>query len=205
MGYAESLGSPPTRGGADSPRRAAEATPQTFAIVMTRLAKVDEAPGLILVTVEASGAGGAPKTVGTLTDAALRGRLAHFDSHGANDIAAMRKALSVENGQATIQESWPGLARCLQFWHGFTGSQIRPIEWACEKCGASGSVNIGGSVGESVARRCACGQVNRMTVPKYVPTVDAVSPRGMLTSAAQSGPRKAKKILTGPVWRPPGR
>lgn len=187
------------------PRRARDLrdamnAPQTFAIVMSRLPGVDNAPGLILLTVDASGK--APKRVGTVTDAGLRGRLAHFDSHRANEIAAIRQALATERGEATVYESWPGIARCLQFWHGFTGSQIRPIEWTCEKCSATGSVEIGGSVGESVARRCSCGQINRMTVPKYMPTHDAVSPRGMLAGPPRSESRKSKKILVGPRWKP---
>lgn len=181
------------------PPRDAVNAPQTFAIAMSRLPGVDNAPGLILLTVDVSGK--APKRVGTVTDAGLRGRLAHFDAHRANEIAAIRQALATESGEATVYESWPGLARCLQFWHGFTGSQIRPIEWTCEKCGASGSVEIGGSVGESVVRRCACGQANRMTVPKYMPSHDHISPRGMLTGPAQTGPRKVKKILVGPRWK----
>jgi hypothetical protein len=141
---------------------------QTFAIVLSRLPAVDNAPGLIsfLVDITGSGASAAARP-GTLTDAALRGRLAHFDAHSANEVAAVRKALSAENGRVTVYESWSGANGCLQFWHGFIGSQIRPIAWACEACGAANRDSIGGSVGESFLRRCGCGQSTRITVPKY--------------------------------------
>jgi hypothetical protein len=141
---------------------------QTFAIVLSRLPAVDNAPGLIsfLVDITGSGASAAARP-GTLTDAALRGRLAHFDAHSANEVAAVRKALSAENGRVTVYESWSGAKGCLQFWHGFIGSQIRPIAWACEACGAANRDSIGGSVGESFLRRCGCGQSTRITVPKY--------------------------------------
>jgi hypothetical protein len=141
-----------------------------FAIVLSRLPAVDNAPGLISFLVDV-GETGAPAKPGTLTDAALRGRLAHFDAHSANEVAAVRKALSSENGQITVYESWSGVNGCLQFWRGFIGSQIRPIAWACEACGAANRDNIGGSVGESFLRRCACGQATRITVPKYGPVL----------------------------------
>jgi hypothetical protein len=55
---------------------------QTFAIVLSRLPAVDNVPGLIsfLVDITDGGASAAAKP-GTLTDAALRGRLAHFNVH----------------------------------------------------------------------------------------------------------------------------
>ncbi len=152
-------------------------TQQTFAIRLSRLPKIDEAPGLILLTVGASKGTEAPRRIGAVTDAALRGRLAHFDVHSANEIAAIRKALSIESGQTTICESWSQLAGCLHFWHGFVGSQIRPIAWTCEKCGVPARESIGGSVGESFLLRCKCGQVNRIAVPKYGPGPDAIPPR----------------------------
>ena len=142
---------------------------EPFAIVLSRLPGVDNIPGLISFFVDVSGASGAPAKPGTLTDAALRGRLAHFDAHSANEVAAVRKALSAENGRVTVYESWSGVNGCLQFWHGFIGSQIRPIAWACEACGAANRDSIGGSVGESFLRRCGCGQSTRITVPKYGP------------------------------------
>jgi len=143
--------------------------PQTFAIVLSRLPAVDNVPGLITFLVDATEAPSAPAKAGTLTDAALRGRLAHFDAHSANEVAAVRKALSLENGRITVYESWFGMRDCLQFWHGFIGSQIRPIAWVCEACGAANRDSIGGSVGESFLRRCGCGQATRITVPKYGP------------------------------------
>jgi hypothetical protein len=142
---------------------------RTFAIVLSRLPAVDNVQGLISFLVNVDGPSSVPTRPGTLTDAALRGRLAHFDAHTANEVAAVRKALSAENGQATVYENWSGVNGCLQFWHGFIGSQIRPIAWTCEACGVSNRDSIGGSVGESFLRRCACGQATRITVPKYGP------------------------------------
>ena len=139
---------------------------QTFAIQLSRLPKVGDAPGLILLTVAAPEGAEAPKKVGALTDAALRGRLAHFDAHSANEISALRKALSQESGKATIYERWPRLDGCLQFWHSFVGSRIRALAWTCEKCSTTERENVGGSSGECFLRRCKCGQVNRITVPK---------------------------------------
>jgi hypothetical protein len=146
---------------------------QTFAIVLSRLPAVDNALGLISFLVDIDGTSSAPAKPGTLTDAALRGRLAHFDAHSANEVAAVRKALSTENGQVTVYESWSGARGCLQFWHGFIGSQIRPIAWTCEACGSANRDSIGGSVGESFLRRCGCGQATRITVPKYGPVLKA--------------------------------
>lgn len=137
---------------------------QTFGIVLTRLPRVRETPGLIQIMVDASSGTGPPRRLGTLTDAALRGRLAHFDAHSANEVAALRQALKNDRGQATVYESWSGLASCLHFWHGFVGSQIRPIEWTCEKCGVPHRDDVGASVGESFLRPCKCGQVKLITV-----------------------------------------
>jgi hypothetical protein len=139
---------------------------QTFAIVLSRLPKIDSGPGLILLTVDTSRGVEPPAKIGTLTDAALRGRLAHFDQHSANELAAVRHALGKDQGQVTVYESWSGLGSCLKFWHGFVGSQIRPVTWICEKCGTAARENIGGSVGESFARRCRCGEIKQLTVPK---------------------------------------
>ena len=144
-------------------------SPQTFAIVLSRLPAVDNVPGLISFLVDVDGASSASVKAGTLTDAALRGRLAHFDAHSANELAAVRKALAAENGRVTVYESWSGAGVCLRFWHEFIGSQIRPIAWTCEACGAANRDSIGGSVGESFLRRCGCGQATRITVPKYWP------------------------------------
>lgn len=137
---------------------------QTVAIVLNRLPTVENGLGLISFMV-ASQATGSPARTGTLTDAALRGRLAHFNAHSANEIAAVRKALSIAAGQATVYENWPAIESCCRFWYGFVGSQIRVIEWVCEGCGKHNRDAVGGSVGESFPRRCACGQVSTITVP----------------------------------------
>lgn len=142
--------------------------PQTVAILLSRLPKTENAPGLILLRVDASRGSAPPTTIGALTDAALRGRLAHFDLHSANEVAAIRHALSSDSGEATVYEIWPAVQSCLQFWHSFTGSRIRPMTWTCEACGKTGRESIGGSVGETFARLCACGQATRVTVPKTI-------------------------------------
>ncbi|MGH9367707.1 MAG: hypothetical protein ACRD3M_08540 [Thermoanaerobaculia bacterium] len=152
-------------------------TPQTFAILLSRLPRVENAPGLILLRVNASPGTEPPTRIGTLTDAALRGRLAHFDLHSANELAAIRHALSADSGQATVYEQWPGLDSCLQFWYGFTGSQIRLMAWTCEACGKTDRESIGGSVGETFLRLCVCGRATHVTVPKTIagsPTVAAL-------------------------------
>jgi hypothetical protein len=167
----------------------------TFAIVLSRQPAVEKAPGLISFQVDGSGGTRVPTKglggpqgppprfpgyashSGTLTDAALRGRLAYFDAHSANEIAAVRKALSIESGQATVYESWPKLEGCLRFWYGFIGSVIRPIESTCESCGKESRESIGGSVGESFLRRCGCGHVSRITVPNHRPVPVAVPSR----------------------------
>lgn len=148
---------------------------KTFAIVLNRLPRIADAPGLISLKVNGSGGAGTSTRRCVLTDAALRGRLAHFNAHSANEIAAIRKALAIEEGKATIYENWSGLAGCIKFWYGFVGSQIRPIPWTCEKCGAPNQDSIGGCVGESFLRRCACGEAARLTVPKYAPAVPAAA------------------------------
>jgi len=145
--------------------------------VLFRQPALDKAPGLISFQVDGSGGTRAPSKSGTLTDAALRGRLAYFDAHSANEIAAVRQALSIESGQATVYERWPALEGCLRFWYGFIGSVIRPIESTCDSCGMLNRDSVGGSVGESFLRRCGCGHVSRITVPNYQPTAGAVPSR----------------------------
>ncbi len=141
---------------------------QTVAILLSRLPRIENTPGLILLRVDASGGATAPTTVGTLTDAALRGRLAHFDLHSANEVAAVRHALAADSGEATVYESWVALENCLQFWYGFTGSRIRIVAWTCGTCGKTRRESIGGTVGETLTLLCACGQALRTTVPKTV-------------------------------------
>ncbi len=145
------------------------AASRTFAILLSRLPAVDNRPGLISFLIDGAGEGKPGGRPAALTDAALRGRLAHFDAHSANEIAAIRKALSVENGTTTVYENWGALDVCLRFWYGFVGSRIRPIESACEACGQLNRGSVGGSVGESFLRLCRCGQVSLITVPNQMP------------------------------------
>jgi hypothetical protein len=139
-------------------------TQQIFAIRFNRMPRVGNAPGLILLTIDTSNGASPPRRMGALTDVALRGRLAHYNLHSANEVAAIRKALANDRGNATTFEGWSGAGSCLQFWHDFMGSQIRPIDWTCERCSAVNHENVGGSVGEAFARACKCGQVKQITV-----------------------------------------
>jgi len=141
---------------------------QTFAIRLSRLPKIENAPGLILLRVETSEGDTPPTTIGSLTDAALRGRLAHFDQHSANELAAVRHALATESGEAIVYERWVGLENCVQFWHGFAGSRIQIVALTCEACGKTNRQNIGGTVGEMLALVCACGRPARTTIPKTI-------------------------------------
>jgi hypothetical protein len=141
---------------------------QTFAIKLSRLPRVQDlpGPGLIQLTVDTSRGIAHPAKVGALTDAALRGRLAHFDLHSANEIAAVRQALGQDGGWVTVHETWAGMGSCLKFWHGFVGSRIQPFAWLCEKCGNNSEENVGGTVGEQFGLRCKCGHVKQATIPK---------------------------------------
>lgn len=149
-------------------RKSSMPKPLEFAIELSRLPRVDNfpGPGLILLIVDTVRGGAHPTRVGALTDAALRGRLAYFDQHSANEIAAVRQTLGKEGGRATVRETWSGERSCLQFWQGFIGSQIRPFTWLCVKCGNNAEERVGGTVGELFAVRCKCGQVHQITVPK---------------------------------------
>jgi hypothetical protein len=144
-------------------------TKQVFAITCSRLPRVDDSPGLVFLTIEGSDGLRAPRKVGAVTDVALRGRLAHFDLHSANEVAAIRQALRADDGQVTVHEGWSSLGSCLQFWHDFVGSQIRPVEWTCEKCASPNRVEVGASVGETYSRACSCGRVKRITTAAYLP------------------------------------
>jgi hypothetical protein len=141
---------------------------QKIAILLSRLPEVEGAPrlGLIRLSVDTSEGAAPPARVGALTDAALRGRLAHFDQHSANEIAAVRQALGKDGGCVTVHETWSGLRSCLQFWSGFIGSRIQTFAWLCEQCGSSAEAKVGGTVGEQFGLRCKCGQVQQITVPK---------------------------------------
>jgi hypothetical protein len=138
-------------------------TGQIFAIKFSRLPSVGGTPGLVVLAIDTTKGAGPLRKLGSLTDVALRGRLAHYDLHPANEVAAIRKALGKENGSVTVYETWSSLARCLQFWHGFGGSQIQPVEWTCEKCAAANRADVGASVGETFARACRCGTVKKIT------------------------------------------
>jgi len=139
---------------------------QTVAIHLRRLPRIEKEPGLILLRVDTSQGREPPTTIGTITDAALRGRLSHHELHSANELAAVRHALTPESGETTVYESWPALETCLQFWHEFIGSRIRLVAWTCASCGKTSRESLGGSVGEIFARLCACGVVTRITIPK---------------------------------------
>jgi hypothetical protein len=143
-------------------------TQQIFAIEFSRLPKVDDSPGLVLLAIRAEN-GAVPRKIGAVTDVALRGRLAHYDLHGANEVAAIRKALKADDGRFTVHEGWPALASCLHFWHDFVGSQIRPVEWACDRCAALNRENVGSSVGETYSRACKCGTIKRITTAAHLP------------------------------------
>jgi hypothetical protein len=138
-------------------------TQQIFALKFCRLPKVDDTPGLILLTVDPSGGTGRPRQVGALTDVALRGRLGHYDLHSANELAAIHKALRSDRGQVTVHEGWSGLGSCLKFWHDFVGSQIRSVEWTCERCASVHREEVGANVGETYSRACRCGKIERIT------------------------------------------
>ncbi len=144
-------------------------TQQIFAINFRRLPRVDESPGLVLLAIDAPDRAGPARKLGVLTDVALRSRLAHFDVHPANEVAAIRKALQADHGHVTVHEGWPGLGSCLQFWLDFVGSRIRPIEWTCERCATANREDVGASVGETYSRACKCGKVKRITAAAYLP------------------------------------
>jgi hypothetical protein len=138
--------------------------PRTFGIRLTRLPRVADTPGLICLTVDETGANAPPRRMGNLTDVALRGRLAHYNLHSANEVAAIRQALREERGEATAFEQWTGLGSCVEFWSAFPGSHIRSIEWTCDGCGAANRETVGAATGESFLRLCKCGQTRRITV-----------------------------------------
>ena len=168
-------------------QRDAGAARQPVAIVLSRLPGIDRVPGLIFFSIETGAARPAGRQ-GMLTDAALRSRLAHFDAHSANEIAAVRRALAADNGRTTVYEDWPELESCLRFWYGFAGSKIRPIESACGWCGKLDRDSVGGSVGESFLRFCECGRVSRITFSNPLPVAVAPAP-----ARKNSGDRQAPR------------
>lgn len=142
---------------------------QVFELGLRRLPRVDQSPGLVMLTIDTSNGTRPPRKVGALTDAALRGRLAHFDLHSANEVAAIRQALRPDNGQVTVFETWSGLGSCLQFWHDYVGSQVRTVEWTCDHCSAINRLDVGASVGETYSRACRCGRVKQITTTSHIP------------------------------------
>lgn len=136
-----------------------------FAIQFSRLPKVGDSAGLVFLTIGESNDEKAPRRVGALTDVALRSRLAHWNLHSANEVAAIRQALGKERGQITVEEAWSGLHSCLRFWHDFQGSQIRLVEWTCDGCARVHRESLGANVGETISRKCACGVIKRLTTP----------------------------------------
>jgi hypothetical protein len=138
-------------------------TQPIFAIHFTRQPRVDELPGLVSLAIGRSPEAAPSRKIGALTDVALRGRLAHFDVHSANEVAAIRKALVADSGETTVYESWPALSSCLHFWQDFVGSRVRAVEWTCGRCAAVNRENVGSNVGETYSRACKCGRVTRIT------------------------------------------
>jgi hypothetical protein len=151
-------------------------TQQIFSIRCSRLPSVDANPGLVLLVIDGADAMGRPRQIGAVTDVAFRGRLAHYDLHSANEVAAIRKALRPNDGEVVIREGWSDLGSLLHFWHDFVGSRIRPIAWSCESCAASYRENVGGSVGETFSRACRCGRVARITVASDLPSMRPAAP-----------------------------
>jgi hypothetical protein len=143
-------------------------TQQIFAIRFSRQPRVDESPGLVSLSVSGANGREGGQKIGDLTDIALRGRLAHFGVHSANEVAVIRRALQADDGEITIHEGWPGLDSCLKFWQDFTGSQIRLVEWKCE-CEAMHRDNVGANVGETYSRACRCGRIRRITTLSEIP------------------------------------
>src|SRR5512143_2274310 len=158
-----------------------------FAILLSRLPGVASSPGLISFSIETD-----PKRTsgreGMLTDAALRSRLAYFDAHSANEIAAIRKALSADYGKTIVYEDWPQLESCIRFWYGVTGSKIRPIESICESCGKPDRGSVGAIIGETFLRLCGCGRISRITVSSSLPAAAAPA-----ATQKNSGDRQAPR------------
>jgi hypothetical protein len=147
-------------------------TQQIFAIALNRLPRVDDLPGLVSLTIDDTNGAQPAKTIGTLTDVALRGRLAHWDNHSAIEVAAIRRALGPDYGRATVHEGWSDMGSCVRFWHDFAGSVIRSLEWTCGRCSTVHKEQVGGSVGETLSRRCKCGTITRVTIAVYLPRLN---------------------------------
>ncbi len=136
----------------------------TFAIRLRRLRRASDTARLVSVSIADAGGKGVARRVGALTDVALRARLSHWSLHSANEVAALRKALDGDKGEATLYEGWPTLANCWHFWRDFVGSQITRIEWSCEGCQNPAARDVGAGHGETVPLACRCGAVGRLIV-----------------------------------------
>lgn len=135
-----------------------------FAIRLRRLRRAGDAARLVAVSIADSGRNGVARRIGALTDVALRARISHWNLHSANQVAALRKALDGERGEATLHEGWPALADCWHFWRDFVGSKITRLEWSCAGCRNPAERQVGAIRGETVPLACKCGTVGRMTV-----------------------------------------
>jgi len=131
----------------------------TFEIGLRRLQDMTPLTGMISLTVREAGETGRATLLGKLTDAALRTRLAHFDVHSANEIAALRRAMAAPGGESSVTETWKDREACLRHWAAFTGSKLNPVEWKCEACGEAGIERLGRAPGELVHIKCARGHV----------------------------------------------
>lgn len=147
-------------------------TQQIFTIAFHRLPRVDDLPGLVSLTIDDTNGARPGKTIGTLTDVALRGRLAHWDLHSAIEVAAIRRALGADYGRVTVHEGWSDMGSCVRFWHDFAGSTIRSLEWTCGRCSTVHREEVGASVGEVLSRRCQCGTIKRVTIVAYLPRLN---------------------------------
>ena len=147
-------------------------TQQIFSIAFNRLPRVDDLPGLVSLTIDDTNGARPGKTIGALTDVALRGRLAHWDNHSAIEVAAVRRALGPDYGRAAVFEGWSDMGSCVRFWHDFAGSTIRSLEWTCGRCSEVHREEVGASVGEVLSRRCQCGTIKRVTITAYLPRLN---------------------------------
>lgn len=131
----------------------------TFEIGLRRLPGIAPLAGMVSLTVRAAGDTSRATLLGKLTDAALRARLAHFDAHSANEIAALRRAMAAAGGEFLVTETWKDRDACLRHWYAFTGSKLQPVDWKCETCGEAGVERLGRAAGEVVHVKCAHGHV----------------------------------------------
>jgi hypothetical protein len=144
-----------------------KSTPRiTFEINLRRLPGVEPLAGMVFLTFRAAGDTGRATVLGKLTDAALRARLAHFDAHSANEIAALRRAVATAGGEFSVRETWKDRDACLRHWYGFTGSRFQALEWKCEKCGDEGVERLGRTAGELVYVKCARGHAIAIAAEK---------------------------------------